>query len=63
MTSHGVAMFCYDSELAYSQMCNFNIRQIKKFLTKNITVYADRDTAARLDQSVDIVITAATMAV
>lgn len=57
MTSQGVAMFCYDTEFAYSEMCNFNIGQIKTFLTRNITVYADSDTAARLDRSVDIVIT------
>ena len=58
MSSCGLAMFCYDSEFSYSDLCNFNIRQIKKFLTANITVYTDPTTAEKiLDPLIDICIT------
>lgn len=58
MLSHGLAMFCYDSEFSYSDLCNFNIAQIKKFLTDNITVYTDSDTAKNIkDTSIHVRIT------
>ena len=42
--TEGIAMFCYDSDFAYSRICNFNIGQIKQYLNLPVTVYTDSNT-------------------
>lgn len=57
MKSQGVAMFCYDSNIKYSDICNFNIEQVRQHISANITIYTDQNTAKRLPHHVDIRIT------
>lgn len=49
--TQGVAMFCYDSDFEYSRICNFNIKQVKKFLDIPVTVYTDHVTASKIDDA------------
>ena len=55
--SQGIAMFCYDSQLRYSVMCNFNIRQIKCHLDMPVTVYTDEETSPRITGADSLVMT------
>ena len=54
---HGIVMFCYDSQLLYSVMCNFNIQQIERHLGMPVTVYTDIATARRIKGADSVIIT------
>jgi hypothetical protein len=54
--TQGVAMFCYDSDFEYSRICNFNIKQIKKFLDVPVIVYTDVLTAKKI-KNAEVIIT------
>ena len=53
--TEGIAMFCYNSDFAYSSICNFNIRQIKKHIDLPVTVYTDSTTKRHIQGADDIV--------
>ena len=53
--TQGVAMFCYDSDFEYSRICNFNIKQIEKFLELPVTVYTDPATADKIKDAHKII--------
>ena len=53
--SKGVVMFCYDSEISYSKMCNFNVGLIKNKMGLPVTVYTDRNTAGNLHDVTKII--------
>ena len=55
--TQGVVMFCYDSDFRYSDICNFNIRQVSEILRLPVTVYTDKHTASRIQGAEMVIVT------